>query len=75
MNLRSIVSLEFVKNNKNYSFNLPFGVVFSECYEVLKEVEKELQDMEIEQKKQAEEAAKLEAAKQKPIDPELVNKE
>ena len=54
MNLKSIISLEIVKNNKDFAFQVPAGAIFQECYAVLDELMIELNKMEAEQKAKAE---------------------
>jgi hypothetical protein len=70
MNIKSLISIEFSKNNKDFVFHIPAGSQFSECYEIVDELLVELKKMEEQQKAQAE--AQNQSQPSDPVTPELV---
>ena len=73
MNVRNFVSLEVVKNERPYSFLIPYNSPYEEAAEVLGEMVaglKEMQRMELERIEQEKSAAKPEE-----VEATLVDKE
>lgn len=70
MNLKSVISFEIVKNNKDFAFQVPAGAMFEECYSVLDQLMVELNKMEAEQKAKAE--AQANPPQAEPVQAEVV---
>ncbi len=70
MNIKSLISMEFSKNNKDFVFQVPAGSIFAECFEVVDEIIAELKKMEEQQKAQAD--AQNQSQPAEPVEAELV---
>lgn len=75
MNVRSIISMEIIKENRIYKLDVPFGAPFEECHAVLEEFKSDLIALQEQQKKQAEEQQAQKEQKHveaEPVQAELV---
>ena len=63
------VVVDCIKNDRLYTFNIPYGVPYTDVYEVIDELKKHISDMEVRNKEAQEKAAQQSA----PIEAEVVS--
>lgn len=61
MNIRSIISMDILKDNRVYSLSIPLGAPFEEAFAVCDALKQDLLELQENQKKQAAELAAKEA--------------